>query len=190
LDRAGYAEAELVDNRAAVLLSGGSAADRQAWAEEAATRLGSAVTLVDAPEALPAALAQKNGVVLVVDAVSLGEAAQQALVRCLQTQEERPKLIIAVQDGAAVALGTGSLRPDLHYRLRLAQVDLDELGLRESIARRRARPPPSRSPLPPRTPSRPAARSVSRAKKAAKPRPKKAKKPRKQRSTSRKRSRR
>jgi hypothetical protein len=146
--------------------------------------------VVDAPEALPAALAQKNGVVLISDAVRLGDAAQHLLVRCLQTQEERPKLVIGVQHGAEIALGTGGLRPDLHYRLRLAQVDLDALGLRESIARRRARPPPAKVSPPVRSTARPVARSLARPKKAAKPRPKKRRKTGKLRSPAGKRSRR
>jgi hypothetical protein len=165
LDRAGYAEAELVENRVAVLIFGGTAAERQAWAEEAAIRLGTAAMLVADGDgaALSLALAHKNGVVFVNDALALGDPAQQQLVRCLQTQEERPKLVIGLGRGAEAALGTGGLRADLHYRLRLAQVNLDLPGLREIIARRRARgiaprlPPARRAANPPA--ARPAARS-------------------------------
>ncbi len=134
-----YAEAELVENRAAVLLYGGTAAERQAWAEETAARLGGPATLVAAPEALARALAQKEGVVYVADALALGEAGQQRLVQCLLTQEERPKLVVGLPQGVEGALGVGGLRPDLHYRLRLAQVNLDAPGLRELLAKRRAR---------------------------------------------------
>jgi hypothetical protein len=139
LVRAKYAEAELVENRVAVLLFGGTAAERQAWAEETAERFGRSATVVALAEALPHALAQKDGVVFVADALALGDLAQQQLVRCLQTQEERPKLVVGVQHGVEAALGGGGLRPDLHYRLRLAQVNLDEPGLRETIAKRRSR---------------------------------------------------
>jgi hypothetical protein len=138
LEPAKYSEAQLVENRAAVLLFGGTAAERQAWAEESAERLGSAATLVAAAGALPAALAQREGVVYVADALALGDSGQHQLVVCLQTQEERPKLVVGMQQGSESALSAG-LRPDLHYRLRLAQVNLDEPGLREEIAKRRSR---------------------------------------------------
>jgi hypothetical protein len=158
LDRANYAEAELVENRAAVLLFGGTPAERQAWAEESAQRLGSVLTVVAAPEALAAALSQKQGVVYVVDAQGLGDSGQHQLVVCLQTQEERPKLVVGLAHGAEGASGVGGLRPDLHYRLRLAQLNLDEPGLRETLAKRRARGAASRSAAP-----RPAERPVPRA---------------------------
>jgi hypothetical protein len=139
LERATYAEAELVQNRVPVLLYGGTAAERQAWAEETAAQLGCAATFVTGIEALAAALAQKDGVVYVTDALLLGDAGQHQLVVCLQTQEERPKLVLGVPHGGAAVLATGGLRPDLHYRLRLSQVNLDAAGLRETIAKRRAR---------------------------------------------------
>ena len=141
MDRATYAEAELVQNRVAVLLFGGTAAERQAWAEETAARLGGTANVVAAPEALASALAQKEGVVYVADALALGDVGQHQLVLCLQTQEERPKLVVGLLHGAEGALGVAGLRPDLHYRLRLAQVNLDAPGLRETIAKRRARAP-------------------------------------------------
>jgi hypothetical protein len=171
LDRAGYSEVELVENRAAVLLSGATAADRQAWAEEAASRIGGSVALVLGAEALPGALARKEGVAFIVDAVALGDAGQQALVRCLLTQEERPKLVVGVQRGAEAALGAGGLRPDLRYRLRLAQVNLDEPGLRETIARRRSRgivPRGSARAAPPARPSQARAKPPKRRTPAAK----------------------
>lgn len=143
MDRATYAEAELVENRVAVLLYGGTAAERQAWAEESAERLGSTATVVLAPAALPAALSQRQGVVYVADALALGDAGQHQLLLCLQTQEERPKLVVGMQQGSEAALSAG-LRPDLHFRLRLAQVNLDTPGLRDDIAKRRARRAASR----------------------------------------------
>jgi len=137
LDRATYAEAELVENRVAVLLYGGSAAERQAWAEESASRLGGPATLVGAPGALAPALAQKEGVVFVADVLALGDSGQQLLVQCLLTQEERPKLVLSLPQGVE---GASGLRPDLHYRLRVSQVNLDVPGLREALLKRRAHP--------------------------------------------------
>jgi hypothetical protein len=138
LERATYTEAELLENRVPVLLFGGTAAERQAWAEETALHLGRAATVVTDATTLSPALAQKDGVVYVADAVALGEGGQQQLAACLLTQEERPKLVVAVPHGVESAFG-GGLRPDLHYRLRLSQVNLDEPGLRDSIAKRRSR---------------------------------------------------
>lgn len=138
LERARYAEAELVENRVPVLLFGGTPAERQAWAEESAGLAGSTATLVTVAAELAPALLRKDGVVYVADAVALGEAVQQQLVTCLLLQEERPKLVVGVPQGGESAFG-GGLRPDLHYRLRQSQVNLDEPGLRDTIAKRRAR---------------------------------------------------
>ncbi|HXX30039.1 MAG TPA: Fis family transcriptional regulator [Myxococcaceae bacterium] len=154
----GYTEAELVENRVPVLLFGGAAAERQAWAEETALRRETAMTVVSTAEELPPALARKEGVVFVADLLALGEAGQVQVLRCLQFQEERPKLVLGLPLAADAALGTGELRADLHYRLRRAQVNLDAPGLRETIARRRARgpgrPQPAASPGPRRRPAR------------------------------------
>ncbi|MGO8968757.1 MAG: Fis family transcriptional regulator [Myxococcaceae bacterium] len=136
MDRATYAEAELVQNRVSVLLCGGTAVERKAWAEEAATRLGRALTVVGPAAGLAEALALKDGVVFLEDGLALGEGAQQQLVVCLQTQEERPKVVVAVQHAGEAVEG---LRPDLHYALRLAQVNLDEPGLRDTVTKRRSR---------------------------------------------------
>ncbi len=146
MDRATYSEGELVQNRVSVLLSGGTAVERKAWAEEAASRLGCPLTVVVTADTLPQALALKDGVVLVEGVLGLGDGAQQQLARCLQTQEERPKLVVAVQQAAEAAYGGEGLRPDLHYALRLAQVNLEEPGLRETLRARRLTPPPARRP--------------------------------------------
>ncbi len=135
MDRATYPEAELVQNRASVLLFGGTAEERKAWAEEAAARLGRTLTVVGPSLALAEALTLKDGVVFLDEVLALGEGAQQQLVRCLQTQEERPKVVVGVRHGAEAE----GLRPDLHYVLRLAQVNLDAPGLRDTLAKRRAR---------------------------------------------------
>jgi hypothetical protein len=163
LDEAKYGESALVDNRVAVLLFGGTAEERQAWAEETAQRLGSLLTLVTTAAALPAALAQARGVVYLPGILALGEVAQQRLVQCLQRQEERPKLVVGVEATTPGAVGLAGLRPDLHYRLRLAQVNLDEPGLRDAISTRRAQrmlaARSSARPASKRAPSRPPSRS-------------------------------
>ncbi len=186
MERPKYTEAELVQNRVSVLLMGGTAVERKAWAEEAAGRLQCPLTLVASPIALPSALAQKEGVVLIEDALSLGEGAQQLLVRCLQTQEERPKLVVGLQRGGDSAFAVEGLRPDLHYALRLAQVHLDEPGLRDTLRARRAAaalaataPPVPARPrgARPAAPKRPA-RAKKKAGKRHKPRPATAKRSR------------
>ena len=138
MERAKYTEAELVQNRVSVLLMGGTAVERRAWAEEAASRLQRPLSLVANLLALPGALALKEGVVFIDDVLALGEGAQQQLVRCLQTQEERPKLVVGVQRAGDSAFGVEGLRPDLHYALRLAQIPLEQPGLRETLRARRA----------------------------------------------------
>jgi hypothetical protein len=170
LERATYTEAELVENRVPVLLFGGTAAERQAWAEETAERLGRAATVVTDARGLGPALAQKDGVVYVADAVALGEAGQQQLVACLLTQEERPKLVVGVPQGPELAFG-GGLRPDLHYRLRLSQVNLEAPGLRDTIAKRRARRVLPRAPAPRKAEARSAGRASSGRAKPARRRP-------------------
>lgn len=167
---AGYPEAELVENRVPVLLYGGSPSDRQAWAEEAAARLGSTVTLVTTAEQLAPALTRRDGVVFLADVLTLGDAAQAQLLRCLQ-QEERPKLVLGLPRSADAALAVGELRADVHYRLRRAQVNLDAPGLREIIARRRARGPgrPAPGPLRREAPAPvPPARTAAPARRPAK----------------------
>lgn len=146
MDRATYTEAALVQNRTSVLLFGGTPAERRAWAEEAAGRAGSPLRVVTSAAALSAVLALKDGVVLIEDVLALGEGAQQQLVRCLQTQEERPKLLVGVASSAAAGVTSEGLRLDLHYALRLARVNLEEPGLREALAKRRARRPPAGTP--------------------------------------------
>jgi len=165
LDEAKYGESQLVENRVAVLLFGGTPADRQAWAEETRERLGGPLTVVTTPTALPPALAQTQGVVYLPNVLLLGDVAQQQLVRCLQTQEERPKLVVAVEGAAAVA----GLRPDLHYRLRLAQVNLDVPGLGDAIAQRRARRALAELPASRSAAKRQLSRAPSRAKRAKPP---------------------
>ncbi|WP_043709827.1 hypothetical protein [Corallococcus macrosporus] len=132
----GYREVELVCNRSSLLLHGGTEEERRSWAQEAARNFD--VELVEVRQAaeLPQALRQPDGVVFIADVAKLGRDAQFALLRCLQTQEERPKLVLGVSGSADAALARGTLRDDLHYRLHQAQVDLQKDGLRELLKHR------------------------------------------------------
>lgn len=135
----GYREDDLVKNRTAVMLIGGSEADRRAWAEEAASYFPGegAVREVTEEAHLSAALAQGRGVVFIPDTLALGINAQGSVLRCLQYQEERPKLVLGVPGDPAEARASGALREDLHYRLHLSLVDLATPGLREVMRVRR-----------------------------------------------------
>lgn len=137
----GYRENELVANRAALLLHGGSEAERRAWAEEAAENFPSEGALVEVPSpaALGAALSQARGVVFIPDVLSLGDAGQLQVLRCLMEKEERPKLVLALSMSPSEALQQGLLRDDLYFRLRQARVDLSDAALKEELRARRAK---------------------------------------------------
>jgi hypothetical protein len=132
----GYREEELVCNRSSLLIHGGTEDERRCWAQEAARSFD--VELVEVRQAadLAAALRQPNGVVFIPDVAKLGREAQFAILRCLQMQEERPKVVVGLSGSADAALTRGTLREDLHYRLHQAQVDLQQDGLRELLKRR------------------------------------------------------
>ncbi|RKH37738.1 sigma 54-interacting transcriptional regulator [Corallococcus sicarius] len=132
----GYREEDLVSNRASLLIHGGTEDERRAWAEEAARNFGVPLTEVRQAAELPGALRQPNGVLFVADVAKLPLDAQGLILRCLQMQEERPKVVVGVSGAASAALTRGSLREDLHYRLNQAQVDLQTEGLREVLKRR------------------------------------------------------
>lgn len=132
----GYREEELVSNRSSLLIHGGTEEERRSWAQEAARNFD--VELVEVKQAadLPGALRQPNGVVFIADVAKLGREAQFAILRCLQMQEERPKIVVGLSGSADAALTRGTLREDLHYRLHQAQVDLQTEGLRELLKKR------------------------------------------------------
>nr|WP_211193712.1 Fis family transcriptional regulator [Pyxidicoccus fallax] len=119
-----------------MLIHGGTEDERRSWAQEAARNFD--VELVEVKQAadLPGALRQPNGVVFIPDVAKLGREAQSVILRCLQMQEERPKLVVGLSGAADAALTRGTLREDLHYRLHLAQVDLQQDGLRELLKKR------------------------------------------------------
>lgn len=133
-----YSEAELISNRSAVLLFGGTATERRAWAEEAAGHFdaeGGLLWVRSAGELL-SALARRGGVVAVEDVSSLDHQAQAQIVNCLVRQEERPKLVLGLRMAADAARQHGLLREDLHYRLNVAQVDLSEEAVKSAVRAR------------------------------------------------------
>ncbi|HZI11422.1 MAG TPA: Fis family transcriptional regulator [Myxococcus sp.] len=135
----GYREEELVCNRASLLIHGGTEEERRSWAQEAARNFD--VELVEVRQAaeLHGALRQPNGVVFIPDVAKLGRDGQAHILRCLQMQEERPKVVVGLSGTADAALTKGTLREDLHYRLHQAQVDLATDGLRDLLKQRWAR---------------------------------------------------
>jgi hypothetical protein len=139
LEYSGYSEEDLVSNRAALLLYGGTEHERRAWAHEAGGNFASEGALVEIHSAqqLESKLAQSKGVIFVPDALGLGIEAQRQIVRCLQEQEERPKIIIGLSKLPDEAIQQGLLRDDLSYRLRVSRVNLDLPGLAEAIETRR-----------------------------------------------------
>jgi len=172
----GYSEADLVSNRSSLFLFGGSPADRKAWALEAHQGFAAEGPLVEvsAPGQLAPALAMPRGVVFVPDAAALGLEAQGQIVRCLQQQEERPKLVLGMQRRPVELRDAGHLRDDLLYRLQNAQVDLGVEDVQQKIrARRQKRAPASASAKKPAAKAarkRPAAAKSSSAKSAKKKR--------------------
>ena len=143
----GYSEAELVSNRSSLFLFGGTPADRKAWAQEAQQAFEAEGPLVEvsAPAQLGPALAMPRGVVFVPDLPALGLDAQGQILRTLQQQEERPKLVLGMQRRPAEARDAGALRDDLLYRLQNAQVDLGVEDVQQKIRARRQKRAPSAS---------------------------------------------
>jgi hypothetical protein len=181
VDLTRYAESELVMNRAPVLLSGGTAQERAAWAQEAAELGGRPLVTVTRLEQLGPALALRNSVLLVPDVLLLGDLGQQLLVRSLTSFDERPKLVLGLSRSEPSARQSGLLREDLHYRLRMGLLNLDGEGMRDSIAARRlalarrpqrpASPAPTGRHLPPSMRAAPPKASARKAK--ARPAPRK-----------------
>ncbi|PTL79620.1 Fis family transcriptional regulator [Vitiosangium sp. GDMCC 1.1324] len=136
----GYREEELVANRASVLLSGGTEDERRTWAATAARNFSHEGPLVEVrqSEQVSDALRKPRGVLFIPDVARLSFTAQGLIVRCLQTQEERPKIVVGLSGAVENARSKGTLREDLLYRLHLAQVDLTVDGMRELMVQRRA----------------------------------------------------
>lgn len=140
MTKPGYREAELLSNRASLLLYGGTDDERRSWAEEAAAQFEAEGPLVEARTSgeLHQALKATRGVVFITDITKVDSATQRQLLLCLQTQEERPKFVVGVAGSVDRAREQGTLRDDLHYRLAQALVDLQAEGMRELVAKRRA----------------------------------------------------
>jgi hypothetical protein len=138
-----YSADQLRTNRASLFLYGGTANDRHDWALSVAEHFpdeGPLVLLSARPEAaLPSYI---RGVVMVPSAPSLGLPAQALLLRCLQ-QEERAKWILGMGEAPPQALDRGTLRPDLWYRLRIAQVDVGRPEVQAFLKQWRSRLKPS-----------------------------------------------
>jgi len=139
LTQSGYREAELLTNRASLLLFGGTDDERRSWAEEAASHFEAEGPLVEVRTGaeLLEALRAPRGVVFITDITKVEVTSQRLLVRCLQVQEERPKVVVGVAGSVERARESGILLDDLHYRLVQAQVDLQVAGLRELVAKRK-----------------------------------------------------
>ena len=164
----GYSEQALVTNRSSLFLFGGSESERRAWAEEAAANFEGEgpLTVASSGAELAQALRQTRGVVYVPDVTALSDDAQAQAVHVLREREERPKIVFGAPGDPAPLVEEGRLRDDLHYSLAMAQVNLDEPGVREAIRARRARAPRRVVPPPP-------AQAVARRKPALATRPKK-----------------
>lgn len=164
----GYSEADLVTNRASLLLFGGTATDRRTWAAEAQLSFEAEGPLVEVatPDQLRPALTRPKGVVYVPDVLALGLEAQKQILRCLQEQEERPKLVLGLQRRPEDARDHGALREDLLYRLQAAKVDLAGDEVQQRIRARRQKPAAKAA----RKRSPPPAPKAAKVKKAAKKR--------------------
>ncbi|WP_331110915.1 Fis family transcriptional regulator [Archangium sp.] len=122
-------------------MTGGTEDERRTWAAAAARHFSHEGPLVEVrlPEQMGEALKKPRGVVFIPDVTRLTSSAQGLIVRCLQTQEERPKIVVGLSGLVEQARSKGTLREDLLYRLHRAQVDLTAEGMREVLAQYRAR---------------------------------------------------
>jgi hypothetical protein len=150
LQKHGYTEPQLRQNRVSVLIHGGSPGDRRAWAEVAAAQFPDEGALFSVPDAgrVAAALGQRRGVVFVEDVAHLGRAGQLQLVHALFHQEERPKWIVGLSGPPEQAVGSGALREDLWFRLGASVVDAGDSKVQSMLkARKVDGPAPARSRL-------------------------------------------
>ena len=129
-----YSAEQLKKNRAAVMVFGGSEADRRAFATQAALAFPEEGPLIEARDeaTLKRAIGVGRGVVYVPDATQLTDGLQREVVRSLREKEERPKLVFGLPLAPDAAREKGLIRDDLHYWLRRGQVDV------------KAKPPPRR----------------------------------------------
>jgi hypothetical protein len=120
-----YPADELKRNRAAVLLSQGSEAERRTFALEAARAL-SPEPFIEAKDAgtFGRSLAHARGVLFTPDVTRLPNELQREVVRTLREREERPKLIFGLPGTVEAALEKGLLRDDLAWWLTTGTVTL------------------------------------------------------------------
>ncbi len=139
----GYSESQLVTNRAAVLLYGASEADRQKWAQEAAEAFAEEGPLTELREpeekVVTAAFSKSKGVIYIPDAGKLPWDSQRELARQLREKEERPKFVVGLAMSPEGAVGKGLLRDDLAYALARSRVDLNDVTVKQSVKKRRAK---------------------------------------------------
>lgn len=137
----GFPEDQLVQNRASVLLFGGSEADRRAWAEEAALRLreDGVLTTLGAETELASALLDGRRVLFIPDIAQISQVGQMLLVKTLLEREDRPKIIVGLSIAPMDARLKGKLRDDLAYRLQVSNVDLSQPGMKSTLRDRRAK---------------------------------------------------
>jgi hypothetical protein len=121
----GYTAEQLKRNRASMLLTGGTEADRRAFAVTAAQALPHEPFLeVHEPAQVARALKSHRGTVYIPDVTTLPPATQRELVRVLREHEERPRFALGLPGSLEAAADKGLLTDDLRYWLRTATVDI------------------------------------------------------------------
>jgi hypothetical protein len=153
-----YSAEQLRTNRASHFVFGGTADERRHWAEEAAEQFAAEgpLQIVETAAQLPVLLAKSRGVVFVPDLLHLGGEAQAKIFHCLRHQEERAKWVLGVGTAPNDAVSNGGLRPDLWYRLRIAQVDVANPEVHARLQKRAAKKQAAKGKSPPpRTARRP-----------------------------------
>jgi hypothetical protein len=120
-----YAAEQLKKNRASMLLTGGTEADRRAFAIAAAQALpGEPFVEVTEPAQVARALKGDRGTIYVPDVTAVPAPVQRELVRVLREQEERPKFALGLPGSVQTAVDKGALTDDLRFWLRAATIDV------------------------------------------------------------------
>lgn len=120
-----YAAEQLKKNRASMLLTGGTEADRRAFAIAAAQGLpGEPFVEVTEPAQVARALKGGRGTIYVPDVTAVPAPVQRELVRVLREQEERPKFALGLPGAVQTAVDKGALTDDLRFWLRAATIDV------------------------------------------------------------------
>ena len=115
---------DLKSNRVSTLLSGGSEADRRAFAQAASQALGASfIEAKDAPT-LERSMKNARAVLYVPDVTVIPPATQRAVVRTLRELEERPKFVLGLPLSVDTASERGTLTEDLRFWLSASTVDV------------------------------------------------------------------